>query len=87
MEDLPYLDKSHSLLKSFEGVICSGVVKRSSAKRLADSRIGLKELENLWKAHGGQGLVAILAATDVVALNALVNHFKGRVAAIVDAEP
>ena len=101
MEDLAYLDKSHSLLKSFEGVICSGVVKRSLTKRLADSGIGLKDLENLWKAHGEQGLVAILAnppttnrstrrprgTSDVVALNALVNHFKGRVAAVANAEP
>ena len=28
MEDLAYFDKSHSLLKSFEGVICCSVLKR-----------------------------------------------------------
>ena len=47
LEDLTYLDKSHSLLKSFEGVICSGVLRRSLAKRLADSGIGLNDFENL----------------------------------------
>ena len=71
------------------------------AKRLADSGIGLKDIENLWKAHGEQGLVAILAnppttnrstrrprgTSDVVALNALVNHFKGQLPTAADAEP
>ena len=96
MEDLAYLDTSHRLLKSFDEVIRSGVVKRSLAKRLADSGIGLNDLENLWKAHGEQGL-AILAnpptstkrsarrprgTSDVVPLNALVNHFRVRLPAV-----
>jgi len=32
MKDLAYLDKSHSLLKSFDDVICSGILKMSLAK-------------------------------------------------------
>ena len=92
--DMSYLDKSHNLLKSFDGVIGDkfhpGILKRSLAKKLADSGLGYKDLQQLWRAHGEQGLLAILAnpassssarrsrgTSDVVALNQILNHFKG----------
>ena len=94
MADMSYLDKSHNLLKSFDGVIGDkfhpGILKRSLAKKLADSGLGYKDLQQLWRAHGEQGLLAILAnpassssarrsrgTSDVVALNQILNHFKG----------
>ena len=102
MKDLAYLDKSHSLLKSFDDVICSGVLKMSLAKKLADSGLGLNELDNLWKAHGEQGPFGILAnpptltnrsscrprgTSDVVALNVLLNHFKVRLPTVSATKP
>ena len=92
--DMSYLDKSHNLLKSFDGVIGDkfhlGILKRSLAKKLADSGLSYKDLQQLWRAHGEQGLLAILAnpassssarrsrgTSDVVALNQILNHCRG----------
>ena len=69
-----------------------GVMKKSLAKKLAHSGIGYNDLERLFEAYGEQGLLAILAnpptttntsarcargTTDSLALNLILNHFKG----------
>ena len=50
--DMSYLDKSHNLLKSFDRVIEDkshpGIFKRSLAKKLADSGLSYKDLQQLW---------------------------------------
>ena len=96
IEEMNYLDNSNTLLKSFDEVISDqphkGVMKKSLAKKLADSGIGYNDLERLFEAYGEQGLLAILAnpptttntsarrargTTDSLALNLILNHFKG----------
>ena len=60
-----YLDRSHALLKSFDGIIGDpsegGVMKKSTAKKLADSGLGFHHLKSLFDTQGEQGLLAILA--------------------------
>ena len=89
-----YLNKSHALLKSFDGVISDssqgGVMKKSIAKRLADSGIGYHQLKQLFATKGEQGLLAILAnppthsrshhargTADPLTLHLILSHFKG----------
>ena len=65
IEEMNYLDKSHALLKSFDGVSSDssqgGLMKQSIAKKLADSGIGCHHLKQLFETQGEQGLLAILA--------------------------
>ena len=65
IEEMNYLDKSHALLKSFDGVSSDssqgGLMKQSIAKKLADSGIGYHHLKQLFETQGEQGLLAILA--------------------------
>lgn len=89
-----YLDKSHALLKSFDDVISDssqgGVMKKSIAKKLADSGIGYHQLKHLFATKGEQGLLAILAnpptdsrshrvrgTADPLTLHLILSHFKG----------
>ena len=59
-----YLDRSHTLLKSFDGIIGDpsegGVIKKSTAKKLVDSGLGFHQLKSLFDTQGKQGLLAIL---------------------------
>ena len=63
--DMNYLDRSHALLKSFDEIIGDpsegGVMKKSTAKKLADSGLGFHHLKSLFDTQGEQGLLAILA--------------------------
>lgn len=94
IEEMNYLDKSHALLKSFDGVISDssqgGVMKKSIAKKLADSGIGYHHLKQLFETKGEQGLLAILAnppsnsrshrvrgTADPLTLHLILSHFKG----------
>ena len=94
IEEMNYLDKSHVLMKSFNGVISDssqgGVMKKSIAKKLADSSIGHHHVNQLFKAQGEQGLLAILAnpptnsrtrcvrgTADPLTLHLILSHFKG----------
>jgi len=96
IEEMNYLDNGNTVLKSFDEVISGqphkGVMKKSLAKKLADSGIGYNDLERLFKAYGEQGLLAILVnpptttntsarhsrgTTDPLALNLISDHFKG----------
>jgi hypothetical protein len=89
-----YLDKSHALLKSFDGVISDssqgGIMKKSIAKKLADSDIGYHHLKQLFETKGEQGVLAILAnppsysrshrvrgTADPLTLHLILSHFKG----------
>lgn len=65
IEEINYLDKSHALFKSFDDVISDsskgGVMKKSIAKKLADSGIAYHQLKQLFPTKGQLGLLAILA--------------------------
>ena len=88
-----YLDGSHNLLRSFDGIIGDpsegGVIKKSTAKKLADSGLGFHHLKSLFDTQGQQGLLAILAnpptnsrrvrvrgSADSLTLHLILNHFK-----------
>ena len=94
IEEMNYLDESHALLKSFDGVISDssqgGLMKKSIAKKLADSGIGYHHLKQLFETQGEQGLFAILAnpptnsrtrrvrgTADPLTLHLILSHFKG----------
>ena len=93
IEEMNFLHKSHALLKSFDGVISDssqgGLMKKSIAKKLADSGIGYHHLKQLFETQGEQGLLAILAnpptnsrtrrvrgTADPLTLHLILSHFK-----------
>ncbi|KAK2547312.1 hypothetical protein P5673_032813 [Acropora cervicornis] len=63
--DMNYLDRSHALLKSLDEIIGDPsegkVMKKSTAKKLADSGLGFHHLKSLFDTQGEQGLLAVLA--------------------------
>ena len=88
-----YLDRSHALLKSFDRITGDpskgGVMKKSTAKKLADSGLGFHHLKSLFEKQGEQGFLAILAnpptnnsrvrvrgTADPSTLHVILNHFK-----------
>ena len=88
-----YLDRSHALLKSFDEIIGDpsegGVMKKATAKKLADSGLGFHLLKSLFNTQVEQGLLAILAnpptnsrrvrvrgTADPLTLHVILNHFK-----------
>ena len=60
-----YLDRIHALLKSLDEIIGDPsegkVMKKSTAKKLADSGLGFHHLKSLFDTQGEQGLLAVLA--------------------------
>ena len=91
--DINYLDRSHALLKSFDGMVGDpsngGVMKKSTAKKLADSGLGFHQLKSLFDTQGEQGLLAkINGSTNqqltslcswkcrTVSEHVILNHFK-----------
>ena len=64
VQQMLYLDHSYSLQQSFQGTLgnsCNtGIIINGLAKKLADSGIGYKHLQQVFDKHGKQGLHAIL---------------------------
>ena len=88
-----YLDRSHALLKSLDEIIGDPsegkVMKKSTAKKLADSGLGFHHLKSLFDTQGEQGLLAVLAnpptnsrrvrvrgTAQPLTLHVILNHFK-----------
>ena len=60
-----YLDKAHERLLTFRGSLYDegdgSIIKKSLAKKLADSGLTLEALRNLYTSQGPRGVAALLA--------------------------